>query len=34
MELPYEFSHQDYEQILYDMVHSVAPKLGWRAVNS
>jgi alkanesulfonate monooxygenase SsuD/methylene tetrahydromethanopterin reductase-like flavin-dependent oxidoreductase (luciferase family) len=30
MELPYEFSHQDYEQILHDMVHFVAPRLGWR----
>jgi alkanesulfonate monooxygenase SsuD/methylene tetrahydromethanopterin reductase-like flavin-dependent oxidoreductase (luciferase family) len=34
MELPYEFSHQDYEQILHDMVNSVAPKLGWRAASS
>ncbi len=34
MELPYEFSHQDYEQILHDMVHSVAPKLGWHAASS
>jgi alkanesulfonate monooxygenase SsuD/methylene tetrahydromethanopterin reductase-like flavin-dependent oxidoreductase (luciferase family) len=34
MELPYEFSHQDYEQILHDVVHSVAPKLGWHAVSS
>src|SRR6202034_1480614 len=25
MELPYEFSHQDYEQILFDVTHSVAP---------
>ncbi len=30
MELPYELSHQDYEQILHDMVHLVAPRLGWR----
>jgi alkanesulfonate monooxygenase SsuD/methylene tetrahydromethanopterin reductase-like flavin-dependent oxidoreductase (luciferase family) len=34
MELPYEFSHDDYEQILHDVVHSVAPHLGWRAGNS
>jgi hypothetical protein len=30
MELPYEFSHEDYEQILHDVVHAVAPRLGWR----
>jgi alkanesulfonate monooxygenase SsuD/methylene tetrahydromethanopterin reductase-like flavin-dependent oxidoreductase (luciferase family) len=29
MELPYEFSHEDYEQILHDMVTSIAPHLGW-----
>ena len=31
MELPYEFSHQDYQQILHDVVHAVAPRLGWQA---
>jgi hypothetical protein len=30
LELPYEFSLADYEQILHDVVHLVAPKLGWR----
>jgi alkanesulfonate monooxygenase SsuD/methylene tetrahydromethanopterin reductase-like flavin-dependent oxidoreductase (luciferase family) len=30
IELPYEFSHQDYEQILHDALHAVAPRLGWR----
>jgi hypothetical protein len=29
-ELPYEFSHRDYEQILHDVLHVVAPRLGWR----
>lgn len=29
MELPYEFSHADYEQILHDMVTHIAPRLGW-----
>jgi hypothetical protein len=29
VELPYEFSREDYEQILHDLVHSVAPALGW-----
>jgi alkanesulfonate monooxygenase SsuD/methylene tetrahydromethanopterin reductase-like flavin-dependent oxidoreductase (luciferase family) len=28
-ELPYEFVIEDYEQILHDVVHSVAPALGW-----
>jgi len=28
-ELPYEFGHQDYEQILHDVAHYVAPRLGW-----
>jgi alkanesulfonate monooxygenase SsuD/methylene tetrahydromethanopterin reductase-like flavin-dependent oxidoreductase (luciferase family) len=28
-ELPYEFSHADYEQILHDLAHSVGPRLGW-----
>jgi hypothetical protein len=30
LELPYEFSLADYEQILHDVVHLVAPELGWR----
>jgi hypothetical protein len=30
MELPYEFSHRDHEQVLHDVVHSVAPRLGWQ----
>jgi alkanesulfonate monooxygenase SsuD/methylene tetrahydromethanopterin reductase-like flavin-dependent oxidoreductase (luciferase family) len=29
MELPYEFSHENYEQILHDMITSIAPHLGW-----
>ncbi|MFG2045164.1 LLM class flavin-dependent oxidoreductase [Dactylosporangium sp. NPDC048998] len=29
LELPYEFDRADYEQILHDVVHSVAPALGW-----
>jgi hypothetical protein len=27
---PYEFGREDYEQILFDVRHSVAPALGWR----
>jgi uncharacterized protein (DUF1684 family) len=30
LELPYEFGREDYEQILFDVRHSVAPALGWR----
>jgi alkanesulfonate monooxygenase SsuD/methylene tetrahydromethanopterin reductase-like flavin-dependent oxidoreductase (luciferase family) len=30
LELPYEFSRDDYEQILYDAAHAVAPHLGWK----
>ncbi|HXW80849.1 MAG TPA: LLM class flavin-dependent oxidoreductase [Acidimicrobiales bacterium] len=29
LELPYAFSHSEYEQILYDVVSSIAPELGW-----
>lgn len=29
LELPYEFARADYEQILHDTVHLVAPALGW-----
>jgi alkanesulfonate monooxygenase SsuD/methylene tetrahydromethanopterin reductase-like flavin-dependent oxidoreductase (luciferase family) len=32
VELPYEFSHDDYEQILHDVATSVAPALGWKAL--
>jgi alkanesulfonate monooxygenase SsuD/methylene tetrahydromethanopterin reductase-like flavin-dependent oxidoreductase (luciferase family) len=31
LELPYEFSGEEYEQILHDVVTSVAPALGWAA---
>jgi hypothetical protein len=27
---PYEFSHLDYQQILHDVVHAVAPRPGWQ----
>ncbi|MFF9163872.1 LLM class flavin-dependent oxidoreductase [Streptomyces longwoodensis] len=30
LELPYEFRRADYEQILHDVRHLVAPELGWR----
>ena len=30
LELPYEFSREDYEQILNDVRHLIAPELGWR----
>ena len=30
IELPYEFNRDDYEQILHDVVHAVAPELGWK----
>jgi alkanesulfonate monooxygenase SsuD/methylene tetrahydromethanopterin reductase-like flavin-dependent oxidoreductase (luciferase family) len=29
IELPYEFSRADYEQILHDVAAAVAPELGW-----
>ncbi|MCG7203402.1 LLM class flavin-dependent oxidoreductase [Streptomyces arenae] len=30
LELPYEFQREEYEQILHDVRHLVAPELGWR----
>ncbi|MFC9503902.1 LLM class flavin-dependent oxidoreductase [Streptomyces sp. NPDC057002] len=30
LELPYEFEPGDYEQILHDVRHHIAPRLGWR----
>ncbi|WP_069762150.1 LLM class flavin-dependent oxidoreductase [Streptomyces sp. LUP47B] len=30
LELPYEFHRGDYEQILHDVRHLIAPELGWR----
>ncbi|MBK6010658.1 LLM class flavin-dependent oxidoreductase [Streptomyces sp. MBT53] len=30
LELPYEFRREEYEQILHDVLHLVAPGLGWR----
>ncbi|TVZ78002.1 LLM class flavin-dependent oxidoreductase [Streptomyces sp. BK340] len=30
LELPYEFHRADYEQILHDVRHVIAPELGWR----
>jgi len=30
VELPYEFDLDDYEQILHDVAHTVAPALGWQ----
>lgn len=30
LELPYEFSGEEYEQILHDTITSVAPALGWQ----
>ncbi|WP_041940584.1 MULTISPECIES: LLM class flavin-dependent oxidoreductase [Frankia] len=30
VELPYEFDRRDYEQVLHDVAHTVAPALGWR----
>jgi alkanesulfonate monooxygenase SsuD/methylene tetrahydromethanopterin reductase-like flavin-dependent oxidoreductase (luciferase family) len=30
IELPYEFHREEYEQILHDIRHLVAPELGWR----
>jgi len=34
LELPYEFHRKDYEQILHDVRHLIAPELGWRPSNS
>lgn len=33
LELPYEFVREEYEQILYDVRHLIAPRLGWRAAD-
>ena len=30
LELPYEFRREEYQQILHDVLHLVAPELGWR----
>jgi alkanesulfonate monooxygenase SsuD/methylene tetrahydromethanopterin reductase-like flavin-dependent oxidoreductase (luciferase family) len=30
LELPYEFHREDYEQILHDFRHLIAPEIGWR----
>lgn len=30
LELPYEFHREEYEQILHDTRHLIAPELGWR----
>ncbi|MET8976809.1 LLM class flavin-dependent oxidoreductase [Streptomyces sp. NPDC004539] len=30
LELPYEFRREEYEQILHDVRHLVAPELGWK----
>ncbi|ANM19257.1 luciferase-like monooxygenase protein (plasmid) [Rhizobium sp. N541] len=31
LELPYEFEHEEYRQILHDFVTRIAPQLGWKA---
>jgi len=31
VELPYNFSSEEYEQILTDLSRRIAPELGWRA---
>ncbi|WP_064695056.1 LLM class flavin-dependent oxidoreductase [Rhizobium aegyptiacum] len=31
LELPYEFEHDQYRQILHDFVTAIAPALGWKA---
>ncbi|MBB2841637.1 LLM class flavin-dependent oxidoreductase [Rhizobium sophoriradicis] len=31
LELPYEFEHEEYRQILHDFVTRIAPELGWKA---
>ncbi|MBB5575682.1 hypothetical protein GGD50_004317 [Rhizobium paranaense] len=31
LELPYEFEHEQYRQILHDFVTRIAPELGWSA---
>ncbi|MFJ4849604.1 MULTISPECIES: LLM class flavin-dependent oxidoreductase [unclassified Streptomyces] len=30
LELPYEFHHEEYQQILHDVRHLIAPELGWQ----
>ena len=30
LELPYEFDRADYQQILHDASHLIAPELGWK----
>lgn len=32
LELPYEFHREEYEQILHDVRHLIAPELGWHPV--
>ncbi|MEW2164860.1 LLM class flavin-dependent oxidoreductase [Streptomyces sp. NPDC007084] len=34
LELPYEFGRDDYEQILHDVRHAIAPELGWRPASA
>ncbi|WP_405741837.1 LLM class flavin-dependent oxidoreductase [Streptomyces sp. NBC_00028] len=34
LELPYEFHREEYEQILHDVRHLIAPELGWRAAST
>ncbi|GAA3564572.1 LLM class flavin-dependent oxidoreductase [Amycolatopsis ultiminotia] len=34
LELPYEFHRADYEQILHDVRHLIAPELGWQPARS
>ncbi|MET8411331.1 hypothetical protein ABZV34_25045 [Streptomyces sp. NPDC005195] len=33
LELPYEFHREEYEQILHDVRHLIAPELGWHSVS-
>ncbi|PZM15482.1 LLM class flavin-dependent oxidoreductase [Rhizobium tubonense] len=33
LELPYEFEHEEYCQILHDFVTLIAPELGWKATS-
>jgi hypothetical protein len=34
LELPYEFEHEQYRQILHDFVTRIAPELGWSSAGS
>ncbi|MEV6020778.1 LLM class flavin-dependent oxidoreductase [Streptomyces sp. NPDC051997] len=34
LELPYEFHREEYEQILHDARHLIAPELGWRPASN